>query len=100
MVPITKIYIDTRYKTSDSTSSSDFKVELPETITLPRGTKAYITDVSVPNTMTTITEGFSDTIYFASVFQNTMSPYNKTYVPRRATLQPGSHTAETLAATL
>ena len=73
MLPITKMYIDARYRTSDSTSSSDFKVELPETITLPRGTKAYITDVSIPNTMTTITEGFNDTLYFADVGNPTLS---------------------------
>ena len=65
MLPITKIYIDSRYKTSDSVSSSDFKVELPETISLPRDTKAYITDITMPNTMPTITEGLNDTLYFA-----------------------------------
>ena len=27
-----KIYVDTKYKTADSKSTSDFKVELPETL--------------------------------------------------------------------
>ena len=40
MLPITKIYIDSRYRTSDSVSSADFKVELPQTISLPRNTKS------------------------------------------------------------
>ena len=31
---IRKIYIDSRYRTSTSLSSSDFEVELPETLTI------------------------------------------------------------------
>ena len=34
-----KIYIDTKYKTKDSVSSSDFKIELPETVLLPENVK-------------------------------------------------------------
>ena len=39
MIPISKIYIDTKYKTADSVSSSDFKIELPETLTCRRTLK-------------------------------------------------------------
>lgn len=34
-----KIYIDTKYKTKDSVSNSDFKIELPETVLLPENVK-------------------------------------------------------------
>ena len=54
MVPYSKIYIDTKYRAADSVSSSDFKIELPETPTLPPNTKAYLTDISMVNAMTTI----------------------------------------------
>ena len=33
-----KIYIDSKYRTSDSNSSSDFKYELPETLTFSEKT--------------------------------------------------------------
>ena len=35
MLPIKKIYIDTRHSAKYSASSSDFKVDLPVNITLP-----------------------------------------------------------------
>ena len=38
MLPIKKIYIDSRHKTSDSISDSYFKFELPMTIHLPENT--------------------------------------------------------------
>ena len=34
-IPITKVYIDSRFKTKDSKSNSDFKYELVESIQLP-----------------------------------------------------------------
>ena len=94
MLPISKIYIDTRYRTSDSASSNDFKVELPETITLPRGTKAYITDVAIPNTLTTIMEGFNDKVYFAVLLYTKLEqPFSKIFNFHVFALTPGNYTA-------
>ena len=42
MLPIKKIYIDTRFMSSDSESSSNFKVDLPTTVTLPEDTVFFI----------------------------------------------------------
>ena len=33
-----KIYIDSKFRSSDSVSSSDFKIELPETMTFQENT--------------------------------------------------------------
>ena len=41
MLPIKKIYIDTRFKSSDSTSDSDFRVDLPTTLLMPEDTVFY-----------------------------------------------------------
>ena len=38
MLPVKKIYIDSRFKSSDSASDSDFKIDLPETVNMPEDT--------------------------------------------------------------
>jgi len=58
-----KIYIDTKYKTKDSVSSSDFKIELPETVLLPEKCKAYLDEVCIPHSFYTIEAGINDKFY-------------------------------------
>ena len=48
MDKIKKVYIDSRYSTSDSNSNSDFKFELKEQIDVPENTVCYIDDISIP----------------------------------------------------
>ena len=45
MLPIKKIYIDSRFKTSDSASHSDFSIDLPQTFLMPQDKGFYIDDV-------------------------------------------------------
>ena len=47
MLPIKKIYIDTRLKSPDSKSNSEFSVGLPNTLVMPDNTVFYI-DVTNP----------------------------------------------------
>jgi hypothetical protein len=49
MLPIKKIYIDSRYKSSDSRSHSDFSIDLPQTFLMPEDTGFYIDDVCIPH---------------------------------------------------
>jgi hypothetical protein len=56
MLEVKKIYIDTRFKTSDSKSDSGFTIELPKTINIPDDTLAYINDIVLPVSWTTIDE--------------------------------------------
>ena len=56
MLPIKKIYIDSRFKSSDSTSHSDFKIDLPITFLMPEDTGFYIDDVCIPHTWYPISE--------------------------------------------
>ena len=58
-----KIYIDTKYKTKDSVSSSDFKIELPETALLPEKCKAYLDEICIPHSFYTIEAGINDKFY-------------------------------------
>ena len=64
MLPIKKIYIDTRFMSSDSESSSNFKVDLPTTVTLPEDTVFYIDDICIPHSWYTIDEERNNKFYF------------------------------------
>ena len=64
MLPIKKLYIDSRFKSGDSVSDSDFKIDLPQNLLMPEGTGFYIDDVSIPVSWCTIDTGRNDTIYF------------------------------------
>lgn len=58
-----KIYVDTKFKTPDSESTSDFKVELPETMHFEQNTVFYIDDVCIPHTWESIEENINDKLY-------------------------------------
>ena len=47
-IPIKKVYIDSRFKTKDSKSNSDFKYELVESIQLPDKCVCFVDDVIIP----------------------------------------------------
>ena len=54
MLDIKKVYIDTRFKTPDSKSDSDFFIELPRSLNVPEDTICYVTDIVIPVSWTTI----------------------------------------------
>ena len=62
-LPVKKIYIDTKYKTRDSVSNSNFKVELPETLLFPENSVFYIDDVCIPNSWYSVEENVNDKLY-------------------------------------
>ena len=61
---ITKIYIDTRYRTKNSKSESDFSIELPRSFNIPDGVVAHIDDIVLPVSWTVIDER-NNTAYVA-----------------------------------
>lgn len=62
MLPIKKVYVDTKYKTNDSVSTSHFKIELPQTLYLPDNTVFYVDDVAIPHSWYTV-EDFNNKLY-------------------------------------
>ncbi len=68
MLPVKKVYIDTKYKTKDSISNSNFKYELPQTMFMPENTVFYVDDVAIPHSWTTV-ESFNDKLYFRVIGQ-------------------------------
>ena len=64
MLPIKKIYIDSRHSASDDASSTDFKVDLLVNITLPYNTAFYINNVTSPFLELIIASDRNNIIYF------------------------------------
>ena len=62
-LPIKKVYVNSRYKTPDSVSDSNFKFELPYVLTMPSNAIFYITDVCIPNLFKTISRSENDQIW-------------------------------------
>ena len=54
MDEVKKVYIDSRYKTSDSIFNNGFKLEIKEGLDLPDNTACYKDDISIPHTWYTI----------------------------------------------
>jgi hypothetical protein len=63
-LPVKKIYVDSRYRTLDSISSSSFKFPLARNLYFPKNTVFYLEDVCIPHTWYTIEAGFNDQFYF------------------------------------
>ena len=64
MLPIKKLYCDTKFKRYDSKSTSDLKIDLPQTIKLPDNCVFYVDDVSIPRMFYTVETGINDKLYF------------------------------------
>ena len=62
MLPVNKRYIDTRFKTTNSESNSNFKIQLNRSIHLPKNTVNYIENFVCAHAWYTIEEGINDTL--------------------------------------
>ena len=93
MDKIKKVYIDSRDKTNDSVSSSDFKFELKEALDLPDNTVCYIDDICIPHTWYTI-EDYNNKLYIENTY-----PYFSLSASVLS-LPEGNYNATNLAATL
>ena len=63
-LPVKKIYIDSKFRRGDSVSSSNFKIDLPETLKLPDNAIFYVDDVCIPHNWYTVEAGVNDKLYF------------------------------------
>ncbi len=53
---IKKVYIDSRFKTANSKSDSDFYIELPRSFNVPEGVAAHTEDIVIPVSWSTVDE--------------------------------------------
>jgi hypothetical protein len=98
-IPFRKIYVDSRYRTKDSVSSSNFKIELPVTTQMPENTVFFITDVSISNAWKTVEEGINDTLYIFRVNPNPLNP-SQQYLGHLVRLASNNYNPSTLATEL
>ena len=75
MLPFKKIYIDSRWSTSDSVDASNFKVELPQTMLCPENTVFSISDICIPHVWTTVEQGYNDKLYVTILNVTTYTSY-------------------------
>ena len=98
-IPFRKIYIDSRYATKDSVSSSNFKVELPITAQMPDNTDFFFfaSDVCIPHAWKTIEEDIHDKLclYVTKLQDGVRGRQSYTIV-----LAPGNYTPTTFTAEL
>ena len=62
-LPVKKIFIDTKYMTTDSQSTSNFKIQLNRSIEFPDDTSMFINNICIPHSWWTVEENFNDTMY-------------------------------------
>ena len=63
---VRKIYIDSRFRDAHSTSNTDFRIHLNESISMPDHTSMFVTDVCIPHCWYTI-EYYNANLYFRYV---------------------------------
>ena len=96
MLPLQKIYIDSRHCASDSKNSSDFKKQLACAYHLSPNTSFYITDITVPVSWYTVEAGRNYTIYV-----RTVSPeHNPGLIATNCTLPERTYSTSTLCSAM
>ena len=63
MAFVNRIYVDSRHRMVDSESTSDFRIELPETMQMDDNMHVIVTDVVIPITWLTVEEDINDKLY-------------------------------------
>lgn len=92
-LPIKKIYVDTQFKSDDSISNSNFKIDVPLSLSFPENSIFFIDDVSIPHSWYVIEAGLNDKLY---IFVSSVLPEE----PRAysiVTIPPGNYNGATLA---
>ena len=103
-LPIRKIVVDSRERTAGT--PSDFQVQLPEAITMPRHFGCYVTDIQCQHSFRTVHGNASVGMrnHYFYFFERLVSAFhpseNDFTVLNRAVLSPGSYTPTELCAQL
>jgi hypothetical protein len=90
-----KIYIDTKFKTADSVSTSNFRYELPETLFFGVDSVFYVDDIAIPHSWWSVEEDMNNKLYFQLRDILTKQIWN--YV---VSIAPGNYTGVDFAAEL
>ena len=75
---VKKIYVDSRYRTVDSASDSDFRIELGRNIFLPERCVYHLENCVIPHSWYNIEAGVNDSMYYTI---NGVNNFIKTTIP-------------------
>ena len=89
-----KVYVNTKYRTPDSKSSSDFKIQLRESFEVPENTICQVHEISIPHSWYSINTN-NQNLYFRHQVLPPSTPQGITY--RRVIIPEGNYTAPELA---
>ena len=64
-LPFRKLYVDTRFKTTDSISNTDFKYQLRVPASMPANATFCIDEINIPYAWNTVEAGINDKLYFS-----------------------------------
>ena len=96
MLPIKKLYIDTKYKTVDSNSNANFRIQLPQTLLMPDNAVFYVNECCIPHSWYTVETGVNDKFYFHTS-DATLTTQNNNYI---ITLESKNYNGAELATAL
>ena len=102
-LPLKKIYIDTRFKSSDSSSDSDFKIQLTRSVSLPKNTVFYMENFVCSHAFFSVENGINNKFYFKlnSLFYTaTIPPSNYNGTTFATALQSAINTTASVAHTV
>ena len=85
-----RICVDSRFRTGDSASNSDFWIELPYPVQVEKGSLAYIDGVCLSNSWPTIRQGVNDILYIQERL------VGQAHTNLAVALAEGTYTAHTL----
>ena len=98
MDKVKKVYVDSRCRTNDSESDSDFKIKLNQALYLPDNTVCYVDDISIPHTWRTI-ESHSNKLYIILKTETVNADTTRAYdwLPYVLTIPEGNYNGYRLA---
>ena len=89
-----KVYVNSKYRTSNSRGISDFQIELRETFEIPDGTIMQVHELAIPNTWYSINSN-NQNLYFRHQIIAPATPQGITY--RRIEIPVGNYSPPELA---
>ena len=89
-----KIYIDSKFRSPESNSSSDFKWELPETMSFKEDTVVYLDDICISHSWEAVIKNINDKLYFKVYKINVLPEVEYNLI---AAIEAGNYTGGDLA---
>ena len=99
MLPIKKIFIDSKARVAGSKSTSNFIIDLPESYTMPEDCAFHIDDVCIPCSWYLIRQNFNDSMVIATQDPNALAP-NNAELYYQIILTPGQYDGDSLASAI